>query len=132
MKQKKSRIKKVRRLTESPGLSLPFAKECCPTNKNEHCVCSSCGVKYCSVTCRERALNAYHRTLCVGNSSAADSLDNPFNVLMDAWRQLHLPPETTTIELVVKLLALVKQVLPAVNERAKPFSTKKTNEVLFA
>ena len=105
----------IDRLTERKfRLTLPFSSQCCPTTlagnnnnnnnettKNQHCQCKRCKVDYCSVECKDQAFNMYHRTLCANER---------LGLLMDFWRQIHLPPETNTIELVVKLIAIVKQV----------------------
>ncbi len=79
----------VRRLTEDFTIKLPYLKENCTTNKQLHCVCEQCGLEYCSIECKQSALNEYHQVLCLGQSRL-DS-NHPYNVLMDTWRQLHLP-----------------------------------------
>jgi len=97
----------VRRLTEDFTIKLPYLKENCTTNKQLHCVCEQCGLEYCSIECKQSALNEYHQVLCLGQSRL-DS-NHPYNVLMDTWRQLHLPPETTSLELIIKMIAHMKQ-----------------------
>ncbi|KAI9150914.1 SET and MYND domain-containing protein 5 [Blastocladiella emersonii ATCC 22665] len=66
-------------------------------------------VVYCSETCRSRAWDEYHRILCVGVNPVGDASD-PRPVLhqiYDEWRSFHFPPETATIGLVVKMVAMM-------------------------
>jgi SET and MYND domain-containing protein 5 len=98
----------VRRLCEDPTVELPYLKECCLTRKENHCQCSECGIEYCSVDCQQKAFEKYHNVMCFGTER--NNPDHPYNVLLNVWRQIHLPTETTTINLVVKLIATVKQV----------------------
>lgn len=104
MKPLETAEENVRRLSGNLSVNLPFVKENCATNKEEHCACNMCGIEYCSNTCRNLALDLYHASLCTQNDP-----NHPLNVLMDAWRQIHSPPETTTVEIIVKLLAMIKQ-----------------------
>lgn len=108
----------VRRLAENQSIVLPHLKECCETyaRKNERCRCDSCGVEYCSRNCQTQAFATYHQTLCTGSG---DPNNQPIAVLMDYWRQIHLPPETTTIYLILKLMALTKQVFLSFNIRIR-------------
>ena len=99
-------LENVRRLTENSSISLPFLSQCCTTNKKSHCKCETCGVEYCSDSCRHQAFLSYHQTLC----SAAKN-NNTYNLIIEFWRQIHLPLETTSIELILKLLAIIKQVI---------------------
>jgi hypothetical protein len=98
----------VRRLTENHTLSLPLMDRCCETKKSTHCSCVQCGIEYCSIECRQNAFESYHQTLCLGQSRKDPN--NPVNFLMEIWKQIHLPPETTTIYLILKLIAMIKQV----------------------
>ncbi len=97
-------LENVRRLTENSSISLPFVSQCCTTNKQTHCKCEKCGVEYCSDRCRHQAFLTYHQTLCSVTNSTS------YNLIMEFWRSIHLPPETTSIELILKLLAIIKQV----------------------
>ncbi len=97
-------LENVRRLTENSSISLPFVSQCCKTNKQSHCKCENCGVEYCSDKCRYQAYLSYHQSLCLAVKN------NSYNLLMDFWRQIHPPIETTSIELILKLLAIIKQV----------------------
>lgn len=53
------------------------------------------------------ALQRYHRVLCKG--SDYHNPNHPLNILEEAWKKVHYPPETTTIWLIVKLTAMYKQ-----------------------
>ena len=97
----------VCRLAEDSSIKLPYLKECCQTNKSQHCACANCGVEYCSRECLELALNTYHQVMCLGSERFNPNM--PMNLLIDVWKQIHLPPETTSIELILKMLATMKQ-----------------------
>lgn len=98
----------VRRLAENPSIVLPHLKECCETfaQRSAQCRCNRCGVEYCCQGCQNEAFVSYHQDLCAAN----DLVNQTIPVLMDYWRQIHLPPETTTIYLILKLMAITKQV----------------------
>ncbi len=108
MRPLETSIENIRRLADNQSLSLPYMAQCCPTSKQNHCKCDQCGIEYCSEKCRFQAIGLFHQTLCQG--SKRDDPNSRFNLLMDFWRQIHLPPETTSIELIVKLIAIIKQV----------------------
>ncbi|CAF0828134.1 unnamed protein product [Brachionus calyciflorus] len=107
MRPLESAQENIRRLCENPSINLPHLKQCCETKKSTHCVCSQCSIEYCSEDCRLQAFNLYHQTLCLGENRRNPS--HPFNILMDVWKQIHLPPETTNIYLIFKLIAMMKQ-----------------------
>ncbi|WAR22457.1 SMYD5-like protein [Mya arenaria] len=96
----------ARRLTENPALDLPHL-ECCEVKVEDITYCPACQVPYCSTECRDQAWAAYHRVLCLG--SAREDPEHPVNRLMEAWRNIHFPPETATIMLLLKMIAMVKQ-----------------------
>uniref|UniRef100_A0A3P9I054 Protein-lysine N-trimethyltransferase SMYD5 n=1 Tax=Oryzias latipes TaxID=8090 RepID=A0A3P9I054_ORYLA len=64
-------------------------------------------VMYCSSECRQAAADQYHRVLCLGPSQ--EDPDHPINKLKDAWRSMHYPPETSSIMLMARMVAVVKQ-----------------------
>lgn len=107
MKPLETAEENVRRLAEDPSITLPHLKANCVINKELHCACNQCGVEYCSNMCRNLALDKYHESLCIGEQRT--NANHPLNLLMDVWRQVHLPPETTTIEIILRLLATIKQ-----------------------
>ncbi|CAG08321.1 unnamed protein product [Tetraodon nigroviridis] len=96
----------ARRLSGVPGLSLPYP-ELCRVRPELHQACPQCQVMYCSSECRQAAADQYHRVLCLGPSQ--EDPDHPVNKLMDAWRSMHYPPETSSIMLMARMVAVVKQ-----------------------
>uniref|UniRef100_A0A669DMK4 Protein-lysine N-trimethyltransferase SMYD5 n=1 Tax=Oreochromis niloticus TaxID=8128 RepID=A0A669DMK4_ORENI len=96
----------ARRLSGIPGLSLPHP-ELCRVRPEQHQACPQCQVMYCSSECRQAAADQYHRALCLGPSE--DDPDHPINKLKDAWKSMHYPPETSSIMLMAKMVAMVKQ-----------------------
>uniref|UniRef100_A0A3Q3IWL3 SMYD family member 5 n=1 Tax=Monopterus albus TaxID=43700 RepID=A0A3Q3IWL3_MONAL len=64
-------------------------------------------VMYCSSECRQAAADQYHRVLCLGPSH--EDPDHPINKLQEAWRNMHYPPETSSIMLMARMVAVVKQ-----------------------
>uniref|UniRef100_A0A7N6C475 Protein-lysine N-trimethyltransferase SMYD5 n=1 Tax=Anabas testudineus TaxID=64144 RepID=A0A7N6C475_ANATE len=96
----------ARRLSGNPGLSLPHP-ELCRVRPELHQACPHCQVMYCSNECRQAAADQYHRALCLGPSQ--EDPDHPINKLQDAWRNMHYPPETSSIMLMAKMVAMVKQ-----------------------
>ncbi|XP_074505396.1 protein-lysine N-trimethyltransferase SMYD5 [Sebastes fasciatus] len=96
----------ARRLSGIPGLSIPHP-ELCRVRPELHQACPQCQVMYCSSECRQAAADQYHRVLCLGSSQ--DDPDHPINKLKDAWRSMHYPPETSSIMLMARMVAAVKQ-----------------------
>ncbi|KAM8849056.1 protein-lysine N-trimethyltransferase SMYD5 isoform 1-T1 [Synchiropus picturatus] len=96
----------ARRLSGNPGLTLPHP-ELCQVRPELHQACPQCQVLYCSSECRQAAADQYHRALCLGPSQ--EDPDHPINKLKDAWRSVHYPPETSSIMLMAKMVAAVKQ-----------------------
>ncbi|KAG8240415.1 hypothetical protein J437_LFUL003129 [Ladona fulva] len=96
----------VRRLTCKADLVLPFP-ECCPTSKDRQTKCPACGIQYCSEDCKQEAWKRYHMTLCTGTQGQNPS--HPLVVLNEAWKQMHYPPETTSIILLARIIAMVRQ-----------------------
>lgn len=94
----------VRRLTAKPDIILPHP-DCCTTNLLSPVSCDSCGSLYCSQTCKSSAFNSYHRVLCYNPQDT----NHPLAQLNDAWKQIHYPPETTSIMLLLRILAFIKQ-----------------------
>ncbi len=94
------------RLSNNPCVILPNS-ECCLTRPNFHVECESCPARFCSDQCRREAWDAFHKTLCVGSKDPDEA--HPFVRLMDTWRSLHFPPETTSAETVARILASIVQ-----------------------
>ena len=92
----------ARRLTGNPDLELPLYEKC-KTRVGLPDICScpaACGEEYCSPACRDAAAEQYHTMLCTGGNA-----DHPLARLVDAWREMHHPPETMSITLPLRLLA---------------------------
>ncbi|XP_068181756.1 histone-lysine N-trimethyltransferase SMYD5 [Antennarius striatus] len=96
----------ARRLSGIPDLSLPHP-ELCRVRPERHQACPQCQVMYCSSDCRQTAADLYHQVLCLGPSQ--EDPDHPINKLKDAWRSVHYPPETSSIMLMARMVAVVKQ-----------------------
>lgn len=96
----------VRRLTDDPTIVLPFP-ECCETKKELITECMDCAVKYCCTECQEQAYQRYHSTLCLRSRDKSDS--HPLVQLNETWKQLQYPPESATVMLIARMVALVNQ-----------------------
>lgn len=96
----------ARRLTGNKSLELPY-QECCKTEKHLHTTCPTCGVEYCSENCRVQAFEQYHKVLCLQTFERNNV--HPLEQLEETWKQMHYPPETSSIFLIVRLLARILQ-----------------------
>lgn len=98
----------VRRLTNDSTINLPFP-ECCLIYEqlDKHAKCPACLETYCSNECLENAFKLYHQTLCLGSDK--NNTKHPINILVDYWKQMHYPPETASIMLVIKIIGMFKQ-----------------------
>ncbi|CAH1398454.1 unnamed protein product [Nezara viridula] len=91
----------VRRLTNNPNIVLPFP-ELCPTNKSLHRYCDQCGVGFCSDSCKQQSWAQYHEYLCFGTHPALKNL-------YEAWKTMHYPPETASVMLIARMIAIIEQ-----------------------
>lgn len=98
--------KMARRLASIPTLTLPQSQNCL-VRPEFQVHCPHCQVTYCSKECQTMAWNQYHRTLCMGPSRGDES--HPLGTLQAAWRNIHFPPESCSIMLLTKMIAMVKQ-----------------------
>lgn len=96
----------VRRLVDDPTIELPHP-ECCDTKKDLITECSDCGTKYCSIECQEEAYQRYHSTLCLRSREKLEA--HPLVRLNEMWKQMQYPPESATIMLAARMVALVNQ-----------------------
>ncbi|XP_042326120.1 SET and MYND domain-containing protein 5 isoform X2 [Sceloporus undulatus] len=85
---------------------LPHPEQC-GIRKDLHQHCPSCQVTYCSAECRQAAWEQYHQVLCLGPSG--QDPNHPLNKLQEAWRNIHYPPETSSIMLMARMVATIKQ-----------------------
>ncbi|XP_031842726.1 SET and MYND domain containing, class 5 [Nomia melanderi] len=95
----------LRRLTGS-DMILHYP-ECCETKKELITECSECGTKYCSSDCQTEAYSRYHKTLCLHSKEKDES--HPLVQLNETWKQMHYPPESATIMLLARMVAIVNQ-----------------------
>ncbi|KAL5022319.1 hypothetical protein ScPMuIL_001474 [Solemya velum] len=116
-----------RRLTENSSLILPYP-ECCGVNVADFAVCKQCQAVYCNEECLKQAWTEYHQVLCMG-SSCSDS-EHPLNKLQEIWRNIHMPPESSSIMLVSRMVAMVKQAKdrPTILNAFTQFSKATENE----
>uniref|UniRef100_A0A8C5TC50 Protein-lysine N-trimethyltransferase SMYD5 n=1 Tax=Malurus cyaneus samueli TaxID=2593467 RepID=A0A8C5TC50_9PASS len=96
----------AQRLLGKSSLVLPHPEQC-SIRKDLHQQCPRCQVTYCSAECRQAALEQYHQVLCLGQSR--DDPTHPLNKLQEAWRNMHYPPETSSIMLMARMVATIKQ-----------------------
>ncbi|XP_050595122.1 histone-lysine N-trimethyltransferase SMYD5 isoform X2 [Bombus affinis] len=96
----------VRRLTGNSAIILPYP-ECCETKKDLITECPECGTKYCSIECQNDAYLRYHSTICLQSREKDES--HPLVQLNETWKQMHYPPESATVMLLIKMIALVNQ-----------------------
>lgn len=105
MKSLETAEEMARRLCNDDSVSLPHP-ECCQNKQLTPIACEKCGVKYCTFNCLNRASKEYHRLLCLNDQNPhKQSLID----LEESWRQAHYPPETSSIMLIIKLIAKIKQ-----------------------
>ncbi|KAJ1212993.1 hypothetical protein NDU88_000632 [Pleurodeles waltl] len=96
----------AQRLSGNAFLVLPHPEQC-HIRRDLHQVCPNCQVVYCSAACRTSAYDQYHQALCLGASR--EDPKHPLNKLQEAWRNIHYPPETSSIMLMARMVATVKQ-----------------------
>ncbi|EDW85184.1 uncharacterized protein Dwil_GK12748 [Drosophila willistoni] len=101
-------LENVRRLASDPKVEVPLLQHD-PTASwvNQFTQCPRCKVRYCSEDCLMEAQKRYHRVACMGAFRADDT--HPINVLNETWKKMHYPPETGTIMLIVRLMAMYQQ-----------------------
>ncbi|EDO34962.1 predicted protein [Nematostella vectensis] len=99
----------ARRLSSNPTLELPYSAECCAVTKAGEPIsyCPQCNVAYCSENCRIKALDQYHRILCLGTSTPDPN--HPLVKLQETWKNIHYPPETANIMLIARIMATILQ-----------------------
>ncbi|CAL8099491.1 unnamed protein product [Calicophoron daubneyi] len=88
----------AKRLTGNQNLVLPYS-DCgaLPLNITH---CPGCGLAFCSPGCLESARPVYHSLLC---ENQQNNPTNPVEKLDEIWRQIHFPPETGTIMILVRM-----------------------------
>lgn len=96
----------AKRLVARNDLSL-LHPDCCETNKESQVKCAHCQTTYCCEECRSSAWDQFHRTLCLGLNNTDHR--HPLELLQEAWRNMHYPPETSNIMLLARIIATVIQ-----------------------
>lgn len=98
----------ARRLLSDQSFQLPCIDgvDCPPPVQISRC--PSCLVAYCSEACRAASANEYHFFVCPAAcpKSATGDVENVFEKLDYEWRNSHLPPETGTVMLLVRMAAI--------------------------
>lgn len=94
------------RLTGRGDIVLPYADECCGTDKDSQVACDQCEIQYCSIGCKSTAWETHHKTLCLGNGEKSK---HPLYILNEQWKQMHFPPESNTVMLIPRILATLHQ-----------------------
>lgn len=101
-------MENVRRLANDQSVTVPLIEHD-PTAAwlPQFTQCPRCKVRYCSEDCLVEAQKKYHRVACMGAFRADDT--HPINILNETWKKMHYPPETGTIMLIVRLMAMYQQ-----------------------
>ncbi|XP_055924091.1 histone-lysine N-trimethyltransferase SMYD5 [Eupeodes corollae] len=108
MRPLETTLENVRRLSNNSALVIPFPEHCPTINwLPQFTFCQKCKLRYCSEDCRMEAFKKYHKVACMGPFVGDDT--HPINVLKDIWKKMHYPPETGTIMLIVRLMAMYEQ-----------------------
>ncbi|CAH8533924.1 unnamed protein product [Dicrocoelium dendriticum] len=92
----------VRRLTGNPHIVLPHPNCESLTDVINPLSCPGCNVTYCTLTCLEEAAITYHSVICP--KDVCPSSSHPILQLDETWRQLHYPPESSSIFLLVRIV----------------------------
>ncbi|XP_065219217.1 histone-lysine N-trimethyltransferase SMYD5 [Planococcus citri] len=92
----------IARLTADQVVEVPFL-EYNSTVKADHRKCPNCEELYCSEVCLANAYKQYHQFLCYRNSE-----DEPFFQLVERWKLMYYPPETTNIMLLARIIATIQ------------------------
>lgn len=91
----------AKRLTNDVNTQIPFPQYGA-VNSSAYRYCQGCNVAFCSESCLSSALSSYHTPLCIkGNPS------HPLLAVDEMWRNLHFPPETTSLTLLLKIIGTV-------------------------
>ncbi|XP_012283489.1 SET and MYND domain-containing protein 5 [Orussus abietinus] len=106
MKPLENAEENARRLCGKKDIILSHM-ECCETNKELITECPLCGIQYCSKDCQNEAFQRYHKILCLQSRDKNDA--HPLVQLNETWKQMYYPPETATVMLLARMVALINQ-----------------------
>lgn len=70
--------------------------------------CLQCGIQYCSENCRIRAWRSYHSAACMGMEGRRN-MEHHLNKINNLWMGMHHRPETGTIKILIKIIAMYRQ-----------------------
>lgn len=94
----------IRRLTFNNAITLLYPEADKTQEVLQNIVeCPECQTKFCSSNCLEEAEKKYHKVLCLGNPANCG-----FEEINEAWKKMHYPPETCSVMLVLRILAMIK------------------------
>lgn len=97
----------AQRLANDRSITLPYPELCITLPwLGRHTKCPECSAKYCSEDCRAEASAKYHSLICKLNLPANGQ---PISELIETWKKMHYPPETSSLMLVIKIFAMYKQ-----------------------
>lgn len=65
--------------------------------------CNNCGASYCSSKCAETAQSQYHNFEC-----NQYKVGGRFHELIELWKKIHYPPESASINLVIRIFGMIK------------------------
>jgi len=98
----------ARRLASDYSIELPHTEEDEALRQQKMMFrCPQCQIPFCSEECYAEAIGKYHKVLCLG--SEKDNTNHPLNRLEETWRKMHYPPETATVMLLCRIIAMVIQ-----------------------
>jgi hypothetical protein len=89
------------RLSAQPSVEL-VRSDCFVVDQTNHTACDKCSTVYCRQECKQAAWDQHHQLLCTGGNP-----DHPLALLQTSWKEIHPPPETTSVELLSRFLAMV-------------------------
>ncbi|XP_002163562.2 histone-lysine N-trimethyltransferase SMYD5 isoform X1 [Hydra vulgaris] len=98
----------ARRLAADYTLELPYHEQCSLSVQRVNSIykCPNCCIPFCSKECYSEAYEKYHKSLCLHPDEMSES---PVYRIEEAWKQLHYPPETASVMLIVRILAMIAQ-----------------------
>jgi len=91
----------LQRLSKDKELTLPIADHMPSVDVSSFAFCPGCKVMFCSDACLKTALAQYHTPVCTNGEP-----DHPLVKLDELWRNMHYPPETTSLVMIIKIIGL--------------------------
>ena len=100
----------LHRLAGVEEVELPLTEKYDPTDTSMHTQCDACGERYCSEMCMSKAA-VYHEALCCRTCDPEERRLHPVGQVEEAWKKMHTPPETASITILLKLMAMLQHEL---------------------